>query len=245
MRGRSQSGVTLMEMLISTVLLSFLSVGILFAMKVGLQSMDKANTRLMSNRKVVGSQRVIEQQIRGLMLVRADCSQSPGMPISGRIPFFQGQPQTMRIVSNYSLEEASRGLPRILEYLVIPGEDNKGVRLVVNEYLYSGPLSTGYFCLGVGPNPMTGIIAPIFRPAEPSPRSFVLADKLAYCRFVYREVIERPYAERWLPQWIKQELPSAIRVEMAPLDPGPSSLHVMSVTLPVRVDKDPLKKYGD
>jgi hypothetical protein len=92
---------------------------------------------------------------------------------------------------------------------------------------------------------MTGVIAPIFRPAEPTPRSFVLADKLAYCRFAYREVIERPFSERWLPQWIKQELPSAIRVEMAPLDPGPSSLHVMSLTLPVRVDKDPLRKYGD
>jgi hypothetical protein len=244
-RNTSESGVTLMEMLISVVLLSFLSVGILFAMRVGLQSMDKANTHLMSNRRVVGSQRVLEQQIRGLMLVTAECSQGPGMPMSARIPFFQGRPQLMRLVSNYSLEEASRGTPRILEFMVIPGVENKGVRLVVNEYPYSGPRSTGSFCLGVGPDPMTGFVGPIFRPAEPSPRSFVLADKLAYCRFVYRETMLLPLPDRWLPQWIKQELPSAIRVEMAPLDGGPASLHVMSVTLPVRIDKDPTRIYAD
>ena len=240
-----ESGVTLMEMLISVVLLSFLSVGILFAMRVGLQSMDKANTRLMSNRRVVGSQRVLEQQIRGLMLVSADCSQGPGMPMTARVPFFQGQPQVMRLVSNYSLEEASRGLPRILEFMVIPGAESKGVRLVVNEYLYSGPRSTGAFCFGVGPDPATGLLGTIFRPAEPNPRSFVIADKLAYCRFVYLELMPPPIFPRWLPLWIKQELPNAIRVEMAPLELGPSSLHVMSVTLPVRIDRDPKKIYAD
>ena len=245
MRGRTQAGVTLMEMMISVVLLSFLSVGILFAMRVGLQSMDKANTRLMANRRVVGSQRVLEQQIRGLMVVAADCSANPGMPVTGRIPFFQGQPQVMRMVSNYSLEEASRGAPRILEFMVIPGEQGKGVRLVVNEYLYTGPRSTGFFCLGVGPDPSTGVVGPIFRPAEPSPSSFVLADKLAYCRFVFRETMPQPVYERWLPMWMKRELPDAIRIEMGALEPSPSSLHVMSVTLPVRVDRDALRAYAD
>jgi hypothetical protein len=234
-----------MEMMISMVLLSFLSVGILFAMRVGLQSMEKTNTRLMANRRVVGSQRVLEAQIRGLMVVPAECSASPGMPVSGRISFFQGQPQVMRIVSNYSLEEASRGAPRILEFMVIPGAENIGVRLVVNEYLYTGPRSTGFFCMGIGPDPSTGISGPIFRPAEPGPRSFVLADKLAYCRFVYRETIPQPVSERWLPLWIKQELPTAIRIEMGALEPSPSSLHVMSVTLPVRIDRDAMRKYED
>ena len=242
---RTQAGVTLLEMMISMVLLSFLSVGILFAMRVGLQSMEKTNTRLMANRRVVGSQRVLEAQIRGLMVVPAECSANPGMSINGRISFFQGQPQVMRMVSNYSLEEASRGAPRILEFMVIPGAENKGVRLVVNEYLYSGPRSTGYFCLGIGPDPATGVSSPIFRPAEPNPRSFVLADKLAYCRFVYRETIPQPASERWLAIWIKQELPTAIRIEMGALEPSPASLHVMSVTLPVRIDRDAMRKYAD
>ncbi len=247
MRRHTQSGVTLMEMMISMVLLSFLSLGILFSMRVGLQAMDKANTRLMSNRRVIGAQRVLEQQIRGLMLVTADCSANDGQSVSTRIPFFQGTPQVMRLVSSYSLEEASRGLPHILEFMIIPGAENVGVRLVVNEYLYTGPRSTGSFCLGVGQDPMTGLSGPIFRPAEPRPTSFVLADKLASCRFVYREYLNQqvPPIERWLPAWIKPEMPSAIRVEMTPLDSGPSSLHVMSVTLPVRVDKDPMKVYGD
>ena len=53
---------------------------------------------------------------------------------------FQGDPQTMRFVSSYSLTEAARGLPRLLEYQVIPGEDGNSVRLVVNEIVYTGPV---------------------------------------------------------------------------------------------------------
>ena len=49
----------------------------------------------------------------------------------------------MRLASSYSLQEGSRGLPMILEYLVIPGENHEGVRLVVNEHLYSGPRLAG------------------------------------------------------------------------------------------------------
>ena len=83
------------------------------------------------------------------------------------------------------------------------------------------------------------------RQGEPTPNSFVLADKLASCRFIYRDMLPPPILERWLPMWSKKELPTAIRVEMEPLDPGSASLHVMSVTIPIRVDKDPMKVYGD
>ena len=39
------------------------------------------------------------------------------------IQFFQGEAQSMRFVSTYSLQQAWRGLPQILEFLVIPRED--------------------------------------------------------------------------------------------------------------------------
>ena len=45
----------------------------------------------------------------------------------------------MRLVSTFSLQQAWRGQPQILELFVIPGEDGNGVRLVVNEIPYAGP----------------------------------------------------------------------------------------------------------
>jgi CheY-like chemotaxis protein len=95
-------------------------------------------------------------------------------PPTTKAQFFQGEPQSMRFVSTYSLQEAARGLPRILEFQVIPGEGGRGVRLVVNEQLYSGPAAAGFFCLGPGGDSFR------FRPIEIGPRSFVLADRLSF-----------------------------------------------------------------
>ena len=85
----------------------------------------------------------------------------------------------MRFVSTYSLNEAGRGYPRILEYQVIPGENGTGVRLIVNEFWYCGPLSAGSSCVGVMPDPVAKAPMMIFRPVQIGPSSFVLADKLA------------------------------------------------------------------
>jgi len=240
MRLRSTAGVTLMELLIAVTLVSLLSVGILFALRVGLNAMEKANTRLMSNRRVLGAQRALEQQIAGLMPVTADCRSAPDAP-PVKMPFFQGEPQSMRFVSSFSLEEAGRGYPRIVEFQVIPGEDQQGVRLVVNELLYWGPMSTGMLCLGPSP----ALPGPMFRPIEVGPRSFVLADRLAYCRFSYQELAPPPELRRWVVRWIRPELPAAIRIEMAPLTPDPSKLPLLTMTAPVRVDRDPMTAYED
>ncbi len=63
--------------------------------------------------------------------------------------FFQGEPSSMRFVSTYSLQDASRGMPQILEFQVIPGADNRGVRLVVNERPYTGAASAGALLPGL------------------------------------------------------------------------------------------------
>ncbi|MBI4877319.1 MAG: prepilin-type N-terminal cleavage/methylation domain-containing protein [Acidobacteria bacterium] len=230
---RPRAGVTLMEMLIAVTLLSLLSVGILMAMRVGFTAMEKTNSRLMANRRSVGAQRVLEQQIAGFMPVQADCLAAPGQP-PARIPFFQGEPQSMRFVSTYSLEEAARGLPRILEFQVLPGANREGVRLVVNEHLYAGPLSTGQFCRG-GP--------PVFAPIQAGPRSFVLADRLAGCRFLFRRSLPAPLYETWEPRWVRPEWPTAIRVELIPLEADAAKVPLLSITAPLKAQKDPAFQY--
>jgi len=210
----------------------------LFAMRVGLVAMDRSNATLMANRKVVSVQRILEQQVANLMPVPALCGLGGEAPQT-KIGFFQGEPQTLRFVSSYSLHEGDRGLPHILEFQVIPGENGAGVRLVVNERVYTGPLSTGALCLGVPP----GAPAPNFRPIETGPLSFVLADKIAYCRFTFKEHLP-PYGEgQWLARWNKPFFPTGIRVEMAPLDPSAGHLQLITLTMPVHINRDPLVHY--
>lgn len=242
-RGR-QAGVTLMELLIATTLLSLLAAGIVASLRVGLNAMDKADAKLMANRRVAGVEHILEQEISSAMPVTADCQAGAEGPLA-RIAFFQGEPQSMRLASSYSLQQGARGTAMILEFQVTPGEHGQGVRLVVNERLYTGPRGAGLFCTGLGADPLTGSPAPQFLPIEIGAGSFVLADKLAYCRFSFRDVMPPPELERWVVRWIKPILPSAVRVEMAPLNPDPSRLEPVSLTIPIRVTRLPLQPYDN
>jgi len=152
------------------------------------------------------------------------------------IQFFQGQAQSMRFVSTYSLQQAWRGLPQILEFLVIPRDDGKGVRLVVNEHVYSGPRSAGMFCMGPGQ----------YAPIEPGPTSFVLADSLAFCRFSYLAPAPPPVANpQWLGSWMLPKWPLAVRVEMAPFHDDAARLRPVTITQRIRVNRAPEIEYVD
>jgi prepilin-type N-terminal cleavage/methylation domain-containing protein len=245
MNRRAQAGLTLIEVLIAVSLLSLLSLGMLFALRIGLNSMIKANAKLMDNRRVAGTQRVLQQQLAGFMPMMAMCGVIPGGGKPGfRAPFFQGEIESMRMISSYSLESAARGIPHILEFHVIPGEQDKGVRLVVNEIPFTGPFSAGALCLGLRPEP-PGQQTLRFQPIEAGATSFVLADKLAYCRFSYLIAVPPPLLQVWRPTWVLPHWPLGIRIDMASLDPDPSRLHPVTVTVPIHVDRDPLINYGD
>jgi hypothetical protein len=243
----AQSGVTLMELLIAVLLLSLISVGMVLSLRVALSAMNKADSKLMANRRVVGVERILEQEIAGLMPVTAECGASavgPGDTSGERISFFEGRPDSMRLASSYSLQQAARGLPMILEFQVIPGESG-GVRLVVNEHLYSGPRSAGVFCTGMGMDPISGAPGPLFVPIQIGSGSFVLADKLAFCRMSYRDTPNPPDPPKWMLSWTKPVLPSAIRFEMGPLTPDPGRVQPVTLTIPVHVTRRPLEPYGN
>ena len=241
---RGEAGLTLVEVLIATSLVGLLSIGMLWAMRVGVGAMGKANDKLISNRRVTGSQRVLEQQIAGFMPVTAELPIVPGMP-GLKLPFFQGEPQSMRFVSSYSLQEGSRGRPQILAFHVIPGDNGAGVRLIVNEYPYTGPASAGAFITGRVTDQMLMRQVTRFAPIEAGTGSFVLADKLAYCRFLYEELRPRPEIERWNNAWTLDRWPEAIRIEMAPLDPKSASLHMVTVTALLHVTRLAMDAFDD
>jgi hypothetical protein len=242
---RPEAGTTLIEVLIAVTLLSLLSVGMLTAMRVGLMAFSKTSGKLMENRRVAGAQRVLQEQLEGMMPVVTACGEGPGAA-AVRTAFFQGQPQTMRLVSTFSLQQGWRGQPQILEFFVIPGEDGRGVRLVVNEIPYTGPVGTARLCTGRALDPLTGAVFPQFVPVEAGPHSFVLADKLAYCRFFYFTIpLNRSVPPHWTPDWNISGWPFAVRIEMAPLEPDPSRLQPITVTAPIHLHRSPEISYVD
>jgi general secretion pathway protein J len=225
-----------MEVLIAVSLLSLLSMGMVIALRVGLSATAKANARLIDDRRVAGSQRILEQEIAGYMPVKAMCGGGGGQAPGAVIQFFQGEERSMRFVSTYSLQQAWRGLPQILEFQVINREDGKGVRLIVNEHLYTGPRSAGAFCIGPAR----------FLPIEPGGGSFVLADSLAFCRFSYLAppAPQAPVAQ-WVPAWMFPKWPLAVRVEMAPFLDEPARLRPVTVTQRIRINRSPEIDYVD
>jgi general secretion pathway protein J len=239
---RGERGVTLIEVLIAVTLLGLLSVGMLFAMRVGLNAWGKANQRLMSNRRVAGAERALHAQIAGLMPAFVVCPAPPPAG-AGLALFFQGEPQSMRFVSTYSLQEAWRGRPHILEFQVVAREEG-GVRLIVNELPYNGPQGSTP-CLGILPD-IDGVARPRFHPIVATPNSFVLADRLEYCRFSYLEPAPAPLFDQWRPDWILQRWPLAVRIEMALLDAGDAAgLRPVTFAAPIRIKRAPEIRYVD
>jgi hypothetical protein len=222
-----------MELLIAVTLFSLLSLGMLYAFRIGLTAYQRTQSKLMENRRIAGAQRILEQELQGMMPVVALCGAGPeGGGV--KTPFFQGEPMVMRLVSSFSLQEASRGMPQVLEFLVAPAD--KGVRLLVNEYPYAGPAAIGRLC----PEPNRYI------PVSMSEHSFVLADKLAYCRFTYLDIpLQFRALPIWGPRFEGKTWPRAVRIEMAPLEIDSSKLQPISVTALIRVHRNPEIPYGD
>jgi len=237
----NQRGVTLLELLIAVALMSLLSLGVLYSMRVGINAMGKTNDRFLKNRRVLGVEKALAAQIAGLMPVTVECLGGQ----AGKAVMFQGDPQSMRFVSSYSLQEGARGYPKLLEFTVILGENGVGVRLIVNELPYSGPYSLRGACIGTQPDPLTGQAAALFLPIAPRPDSFILADNLAGVRFVYRDELPPPLLERWTSKWLANKLPSAIRIEMIPLETSPANLQVTTTTIPIRITANPMLVYAD
>jgi prepilin-type N-terminal cleavage/methylation domain-containing protein len=239
-----QAGVTLIEMLIAITLLSLLSAGVLIAMRLGFNTMDKTDARLVSNRRVTSARRILENEIYGFIHTMADYIPQPNVLLV--MPFVQTEPQSMRFVTSYSLEDGWRGSPRIAELQVIPGEKNQGVRLILNETPYTGPAQAGQSIVGIEKDPVTGLQFARYKEILPGPQSFVLADRLAFCRFSYLEQRPEPPFQVWSPFWIpRPQLLLGIRIEMAPLDTTPVNLHVTTVTAPVNINFTPGSRYVD
>ena len=233
-----RAGMTLLEVLIAVTLVSLLSVAMLYSVQAGLGSVASINRRVANMRKASGAQRIFEQQFAALLPVVAPC----GCAVPDARPqsalFFEGQPTVMRFVSAYSLAESGRGQPKILELFTIPTPDGEGIRLIVNEQPYFSPYSAGALCLPPVPDPQGGPPVLLFPAPQPTPASFILADRLSQVAFAYQEPLqEEPFAH-WVPAWIRADvLPTAVRIEMTPLRGGSSRLPLLPFYARIRPNR--------
>ncbi|MCC6538308.1 MAG: prepilin-type N-terminal cleavage/methylation domain-containing protein [Bryobacterales bacterium] len=245
MRNRSRRGLTLVEVLIAVTLVSLLSTGILYAMSLGFKAMETTNRRFTDNRRALGSLRLLENQFAAMIPAQVPCA---GVRTSaGTAPlYFQGAPNSLQFVTAYTLEDAARGIPRIVDYLVLPGDAQVGgVRLVMQEMPYVGAGSLAPLCAGPGTDPMHRAPTAMLHPPRLGPRAFVLADQLAYCRIFYQRVHPVNRQASWEPTYNGAVFPAAIRIEMAPLRPDPSRVQVTTATIPVRVSRNTFEIYAD
>jgi prepilin-type N-terminal cleavage/methylation domain-containing protein len=217
----SRRGFTLMELMISITLVAAIATGMLMAMRSGLLSLNRIQTRLDENRRGLGIQRILSAQLGGAIPARTGCA-GPMSPFA-----FRGTSSMLQMVSTYSMAEGARGSPHIVDYQVAPDEGGT-VKLLVYERLYAGPASMTAFC---SPTMV----------AQESTSPFVAATHLAYCRFSYFQVI--PEAQfrggAWVNDWPGPVLPSAVHIEMAPAVPDSMRLPVVAITAPLYVVRFP------
>jgi prepilin-type N-terminal cleavage/methylation domain-containing protein len=238
-----QSGVTLIEIMIAVSLLSLLSVGMLIAMRLGFTTMDKTDAKLVMNRRVANSRQIVENEINGYMYSQAYFHPRPLE--SNYVTFLEAEPQRMRFVTSYSINESWRGRPQIAVMQVIPGDKNDGVRLILNETPYTGPEQTGQQITSIEPSPL-GPPAVHYRPVDADSQSFVLADRLAYCRFTYLETLYEAPFQIWRVSWTRPDrLPKAVRLEMAPLDARPGELRPTTIDVQFPLTRQPAITYAD
>jgi general secretion pathway protein J len=218
----SQRGFTLIELMIAITLVAAISTGMLMAMRTGLLTLEKVDSRLQDNRRVVSLQQMLVRQLSSVMPAVGDCG-------TARVALFSGTSQTLRMVTSYSLADGARGYPQLVDLEVLPDSEG-GLRLIENEHFYFSPASSAPFCV----------------PQGFTSQSFEVARGLAVCRISYREYIpETPNAGKWVAGWNRANLPAALRIEMIPLHVEPARLMLQTVNIPIRIYRDVMGDYDD
>jgi hypothetical protein len=240
------AGMTLLETMMAVTLLSVLSVAMMLAMRLGVAALQRTDQRLMDNRRVAGAQRIVEQELEGLVPVTAPCLGAGGEG-GPKVPIFSGQPTNLTLISTFSLQQAWRGRPQVLQFFTRPSE-NGGLSLVVNEIPYTGPKFVGAICTGVQPSQEApGNFGQFIMPGA-GPTTFVLADKLRTVGFQYLKRPEKEKGEEagvWLPAWQRPDWPAGIRIVMEPLEPAAARLQPVTITAPVYIYRTPGVDYVD
>lgn len=231
---RRNAGFSLIELMIAITLVAAISAGLLTAMRNGLLTMERTQQRLQDARRAMGIQDLVRRQIGAAMPVLSLCDRD-GLQLQS--PIFRGNNNNLLLVSSESTTQGARGTPRVLLYRVAPNRDNT-VRLEVVEMPFSGPGSTASMC-----DPAMTVI----RDPGPSVKPIVLYERLASCRFRYRNLSFDTLLGRdpWEDLWSFPYLPYAVMVEMRPALDADTRMPIGPITIPLHISREFEVMYVD
>ena len=230
-RRSSRAGMTLVEILVAVTLLGMLSLGLMTALQTGVGAWQDSQEAMSLDRRIANMNNVLHSELAGLVPILAEPARS-GSNVPP-FPFFQGEPTAMRFVSSYSLIAGVRSGLRIVELMVIPGDE--GQRLILNELPYQGPRSVGAFALDtVDDRASISGRRIVFRPIEARANSLIVADQLGQCRFSYLQYPPDADAPgEWVPVWGDlRKVPVAVRLELAAVN---EEVRLQPVTITAQV----------
>ena len=156
MKRNSRAGVTLVELLVAVTLFAMLSVGMLYAFRIGLMAYSKTQTRLMDNRRVAGAQRILLQELQNMVPVVVAMRRRRGRGTQDAVLPGRAAGHAAGI-HLFAAGRVARHAAVSWRSSSSPGENGQGVRLLVNEIPYARtpggrPIvyRAGALCAGIG-----------------------------------------------------------------------------------------------
>ncbi len=205
MRKEKQRGVTLLELLVSIAIVSLLATTALLAWRVSISGWERARVQLERGGAVLAVHQLLTEQIASMTPYQTTVARV------GRVLFFQGEAETVRFVSRYSLTARAASGLYLVEYHAV--EQRGGTWQLL---LQEKPLK-GYEELSamiVGREQESGVLRTRFRPFEQGEAAVVLLEGLEECRFEYYRRAVPGVPGGWTSEWsgAGNELPTAMRV---------------------------------
>jgi len=209
------AGMTLIEILVAVSLLGLLSVGIVTSLEVGANSWQRARTSLTLDRRIATANSILHSGISGIAPLLAQVPPDRRMEVQS-LTFFQGEPQSMRFVSSYSVTEGRRGGLQIVELQIV--NSDRGRRVLLNQMPYRGPLSIGTLVAGFVRDEAFPFGRVIFQPIQPRATSLIILDELQECRFAYLKPPGHYLGPSvWVDYWDElRRLPLAVAIRLTP-----------------------------
>ena len=219
-RRGTETGVTLLELLVSITIVSLLSATALLAWRVGVSAWEKAAAQLQKGRSVLAAHQLLQEQIASMVPYEAWPEQR------GRVVFFQGEAETVRFVSRYSLTHRAASGLYLIEYHVAAQEDGSpsttlsstalgtGRQLLLKETPVRGNVELGALIRDIESHP-EGVRLRL-PPFERDPETVVLLEGLQECRFEYYRLAPTGEQGIWTDEWVNRpnEVPPAMRIHV-------------------------------
>jgi len=206
---RKQAGFTLLELLVAITIVSLLSTTILFGWRIAANAWGRASELVEEQRRVAATHQVLQEQMAAMV------PYSPWTRQGMQDVFFQGEPQTARFLSRYSLENRAGSGLYLIEYEIAEQMDGT-CQLLMNEAPLRNPDEAG----GVFASVEQSAAGPILRfvPVERTAKTRVLLEGLEECRLEYYRPAGPQEPGAWVEQWTSRgvELPRCMAIRIAP-----------------------------